>query len=52
MLLENQLKMENLKLRGFPEGSEENVELRIFVSNWLASQMQLEEGVAPVLTNA
>lgn len=44
--------MKNLKLCGFPEGSEENVELRIFISNWLVSQMQLEEGVAPLLDAA
>lgn len=50
--MENQMKMKNLKLRGFPEGSEENTELRVFVSNWLANQMQLEEGVAPLLDAA
>lgn len=52
LFLENQLKMDNLNLCGFPEGSEENTDLRIFISNWLASQWQLEEGVAPVLTDA
>lgn len=51
-MLENLVKMEHLKLQGFPEGSEENVELRIFISNWLASQMQLEEGVALYLLMA
>lgn len=44
--------MKNLKLRRFPEGCEESTELRIFVSNWLAMQMQLEEGVAPLLDAA
>lgn len=51
MLLENQLKMENLKLHGFPEGCKETKELKAFVSSWLASKMQLEDGVAPLLTN-
>lgn len=52
MLIENQLKIFNLKLRGLPEGCEENQELRIFVSNWLATQMELEKGVAPLLDAA
>lgn len=50
--IENQLKLKNLKLRGFPEGCEENTELRIFISTWLATLMQLEEGVAPLLDAA
>lgn len=50
--IENRLKLKNLKLRGFPEGSEENTELRIFISTWLATQMQLEEGIAPLLDAA
>lgn len=49
MLIENQLKIKNLKLRSLPEGFEENTELMIFISNWLATQMQLEEGIAPSL---
>lgn len=52
MLLENQMKIKNLKVRCFPEGCEENMELRIFISNWLATQMQLEEGIAPLLDAA
>lgn len=50
--IENQMKKKNLKLRGFPEGSEENTELRIFISSWLVAQLQLEEGVAPLLDAA
>lgn len=52
VMIENQLKLKNLKLRGFPEGCERTIELRIFASNWLASKMQLEEGVAPLLNAA
>lgn len=52
LMLENQLKIDNLKIRGFPEGSEENQELAIFISTWLAAQMQLEDGVAPMLLAA
>lgn len=52
MLMENQMKMKNLKMRGFPEGSEESTELRVFISTWLASQLQLEDGVAPLLDAA
>lgn len=51
MALENQMRLKNLKLRSFPEGSE-NTELRIFISNWLAMQMQLEDGVASILDAA
>lgn len=52
MFIENQMKFKNLKLCGFPEGAEEESELRIFTSNWLANQMQLKEGVAPLLYTA
>lgn len=52
LFLENQLKIDNLKLRGIPEGSEENTDLQIFISNWLASLWQLEERIAPTLANA
>lgn len=52
LMLENQLKMANLKLRGFPEGSEENQDLIVFISTWLATQLQLEDGVAPTLLAA
>lgn len=44
--------MKNLKLRGFPEGCEENEELRILMPKWLAIQMQLEDGIAPLLDAA
>lgn len=46
------MKMDNLKLRSFPEGSEGNTDFQILISNWLASLWQLEEGIAPTLTNA
>lgn len=49
IMLENQLKQFNIKTRGFPEGAEESTELRIFISTWLASHMDLEDGVAPLL---
>lgn len=52
MILKNQLKLDNLKLHGIPEGSEETRELRIFISTWLAALMQLEDGVVPILTIA
>lgn len=50
--LENQIKINNIKLRGFPEGVEDSTELRAFISSWLASQLDLEEGIAPVLDAA
>lgn len=50
--LENQLKINNIKLRGFPEGVEESTELRIFISTCLATQLDLEEGIAPLLDAA
>lgn len=52
LMLEKQLKMDNLKLCGFPEGSKENQELKIFISTWLASQLQLEEGIEPMILAA
>lgn len=47
MLLENQLKMEKLKFRGFPEGAEENQEVKAFLSKWLATMLTMEEGEEP-----
>lgn len=52
IMLENQLKKHNFKLQGFPEGIEENTELRVIISNWLASQIELEKGVTPLLDAA
>lgn len=36
-------------MRGFPKGTEENMELWIFISNWLVFHLELEEGLAPLL---
>lgn len=47
MFIENQMKTHNLKLRGFQEIIEVNTELHIFIFYWLATLMQLEDGVAP-----
>lgn len=52
MMLENQLKLENLKLSGFPEGAKGNVDVKIFISMWLVALLNLEEGVAPQITLA
>lgn len=52
LVLENQLKANTLKLRVFPEGAEEPTETRAFVSSWLALQLHLEEGGAPLLDAA
>lgn len=52
LFLENQLRMENLKFRGFPEGAEESKDLKGFISTWLATIMNLEEGISPQLIRA
>lgn len=52
MFLENQLKMENLKFRGFPEGAEENQEVKLFLSQWLLGALSAGEGDEPRITRA
>lgn len=52
LAIENQLKVNNLKLHSFQEVTEETTEIRAFISSWLASQLDLEEGVAPLLNAA
>lgn len=49
LVLENQMKVHNLKFRIFPEGLGENAELRIFIANWIISALKLEDGVAPLI---
>lgn len=50
--LENSLRQNCLKLRGFPEGAEETSELTIFLASWMASTLNLESGIAPLLYRA
>lgn len=50
MLLENKLKEQNLKFRGFSEDIDPSPDLCSFLLNWLA--LDLESGVAPVIDNA
>lgn len=52
LFLENQQKMRNLKLRGCPEGVGDSTDLRDYISSWLAEQMELEDGVIPLLDAA
>lgn len=40
----------NIKIHGFPEKVESPLELQAFISNWMATTMNLEKGVAPALT--
>lgn len=42
----------NLKFRNFPEKVEENTELPSFIASWLATAMQTEPGIAPLLNYA
>lgn len=50
--LENQIKINNIKLRGLPEGVEESKDLGAFIASWLATQLELEDGIAPLLVAA
>lgn len=52
IMLENRLKQHNIKLRGFPEGIEESMELYLFIVNWLATQLELEDGNMPLIDAA
>ncbi|KAL8221569.1 UNVERIFIED_CONTAM: hypothetical protein K2H54_070134, partial [Gekko kuhli] len=52
LAMENRWRQHNLKFRGFEEGVEENTELPVFLSNWLAHALQLEDGVAPAIAKA
>ncbi|KAL8220770.1 UNVERIFIED_CONTAM: hypothetical protein K2H54_054433 [Gekko kuhli] len=47
--LDNQMRAHNVKFSRFPEKSEENTDLTSFIASWLASALQLENGVAPLL---
>lgn len=42
----------NLKFRDVKEGTEGSTDLICFMGSWLASVLQLEENVAPIITNA
>lgn len=40
----------NVKIRGLPENVETPLDLQAFITNWIATTMKLEDGVAPTLT--
>lgn len=42
----------NVKLRGIPEKAEASTDLQIFISNWMASVMNMEDKITPCLTRA
>lgn len=50
MAIDMETRALNIKIRGFPEKVESPLELQTFISNWMATTMSLEKGVAPALT--
>lgn len=50
--LKFKLRDKNIKLRGLAEKAEGNLELPVFLANWLASCLQLEEGITPLILRA
>lgn len=49
MHLDNQLRAHNMKLRGFQEGAEESTELSVFMANWIASALKLEDKIVTLI---
>lgn len=50
--VETQLRTTNLKFRGLPELSDLNANLSSSLASWLASVLNLEDGVAPTILQA
>lgn len=50
--LENSHRFKNLKFRAIPEKAEDNTELTCFMASWLATELALENGVAPMIERA
>ncbi|KAL8221522.1 UNVERIFIED_CONTAM: hypothetical protein K2H54_069111 [Gekko kuhli] len=50
--LERKWRQRNLKFRGLEEGVEQNKDLPSFIASWLASVLELEEGIAPIILKA
>lgn len=40
----------DVKIQGIPESTDKSADLQIIISNWMASILGLEDGIAPSLT--
>ncbi|KAL8221430.1 UNVERIFIED_CONTAM: hypothetical protein K2H54_067639 [Gekko kuhli] len=50
--LEGKWRQLNLKFRGLEEGVEQNNDLPVFMASWIASVLELEDGIAPTILKA
>lgn len=49
LIMDMESRIFNVKLRGIPEQAEASTDLQMFISNWMASVMNMEEKITPCL---